>query len=157
MLDVLSRGRLTVGVGVGWMEEEFELLDAPPFAESGAVTDEYLRLFKALWTEDQPTFRGKYCQVADIRFLPKPVQKPHPPLWVGGHTTAGLRRAAELGDACLPLGTFPPVIFPPNELKPKIERLREMTRLAGRPEDAVKVCLAGFVKFDDSSGRSACR
>jgi alkanesulfonate monooxygenase SsuD/methylene tetrahydromethanopterin reductase-like flavin-dependent oxidoreductase (luciferase family) len=152
MLDVLSGGRLTLGVGVGWMEEEFEALGAPPYAERGAVTDEYLRLFKTLWTEDHPTFDGKYCHVSEIGFLPKPVQKPHPPIWVGGHTAPALRRAAELGDAWLPLGTFPPVIFRPNELKPKIARLRELTRQAGRPAEAVKVCLGGIVAFDDTLG-----
>ena len=151
MLDVLSGGRLTLGVGVGWMEEEFEALGVPPFAERGAVTDEYLRLFKTLWTEEHPTFNGKYCQVSEIGFLPKPVQKPHPPIWVGGHTGPALRRTAELGDAWLPLGTFPPVIFRPDELKPKIDGLRELTRQAGRPEDAVKVCLGAFVSFDEAS------
>jgi probable F420-dependent oxidoreductase len=149
MLDVLSGGRLILGVGVGWMEEEFEALGVPPFAERGAVTDEYLRLFKTLWTEETPTFNGKYCQVSEIGFLPKPIQKPHPPIWVGGHTGPALRRTAELGDAWLPLGTFPPVIFRPEELKPKIERLRELTVQAGRPVDAVSVCLAAFVSFDE--------
>jgi probable F420-dependent oxidoreductase len=152
MLDVLSGGRLTLGVGVGWMEEEFEALGAPPYAERGAVTDEYLRLFKTLWTEEHPTFHGKYCQVSEIGFLPKPVQKPHPPIWVGGHTAPALRRAATLGDAWLPLGTFPPVVFGPEELKPKIDRLRELTRQAGRPEEAVKVCLGAFVSFDEAAG-----
>jgi len=151
MLDVLSGGRLTLGVGVGWMEEEFEALGAPPYAERGAVTDEYLRLFKTLWTEEHPTFQGKYCQVSEIGFLPKPVQKPHPPIWVGGHTAPALRRAATLGDAWLPLGTFPPVIFRPDELQPKIARLRELTRQAGRSEESVKVCLGAFVSFDESS------
>jgi alkanesulfonate monooxygenase SsuD/methylene tetrahydromethanopterin reductase-like flavin-dependent oxidoreductase (luciferase family) len=112
------------------------------------VTDEYLRLFKALWTEENPSFQGKYCLVSEIGFLPKPVQKPHPPIWVGGHTGPALRRAATLGDAWLPLGTFPPVVFWPDELKPKIDRLRELTRQAGRPEDAVKVCLGAFVNID---------
>jgi probable F420-dependent oxidoreductase len=152
MLDVLSGGRLTVGVGVGWMEEEFAALGAPPYAERGAVTDEYLRLFKALWTEENPTFTGKYCQVSEIGFLPKPVQKAHPPIWVGGHTGPALRRAAELGDAWLPLGTVPPVVFRPDELRPKIDRLHELTRQAGRPEASVKVCLGAFVSFDGASG-----
>ena len=148
MLDVLSGGRLTVGVGAGWMEEEFEALGVEPFAERGAVTDEYLRAFKALWTEENPTFNGKYCQFSEIGFWPKPVQKPHPPIWVGGHTGPALRRAATLGDAWLPLGTFPPVIFRPDDLKPKIDRLHELTRQAGRPEGAVKVCLGAFVSLE---------
>ena len=75
-LDVLSKGRLTLGVGVGWMEEEFQALDTPPFAERGAVTDEYLQAFKELWTSDAPTFEGKYCRFSNINLLPRPVQKP---------------------------------------------------------------------------------
>jgi probable F420-dependent oxidoreductase len=147
-LDVLSKGRLILGVGVGWMEEEFEALNNPPFAERGAVTDEYIRAFKTLWTEDRPAFNGEYCRFREVGFLPKPVQKPHPPIWVGGHTGPALRRAATLGDAWLPLGTFPPVIFRPDELQPKIDRLRELTVAAGRPADAVSVCLGAFVSYD---------
>ena len=91
-LDVMSGGRLIVGVGVGWWREEFEALAAPPFAERGRVTDEYLRLMKVLWTEDAPRFKGKYYRLADVTMLPKPVQRPHPPIWVGGHTDRALRR-----------------------------------------------------------------
>jgi probable F420-dependent oxidoreductase len=152
MLDILSDGRLTVGVGVGWMAEEFAALGAPPYEERGAVTDEYLRLFKALWTEDEPTFTGKYCRVSGIGFLPKPVQRPHPPIWVGGHTDRALRRAAELGDGWIPLGTFPPAVFDPEELTRKVARLRALTVQAGRPEHAVEICFGGLVMFDESAG-----
>ena len=69
-LDVLSGGRLTLGVGVGWMEEEFEALDAPPFEERGAVTNEYLQAFKELWTSDEPAFEGKYCRFAGAKAPP---------------------------------------------------------------------------------------
>ena len=82
-LDMLSKGRLILGAGVGWMEEEFELLDAPPFAERGAVTNEYLQACIELWTKDDPKFEGKYVNFSDITFLPKPVQKPYPPIWIG--------------------------------------------------------------------------
>ena len=81
-MDVLSEGRLTVGVGVGWMQEEFEALDTPPFNRRGAVTDEYLRIFKELWTSDAPAYDGEFYSFADIDFSPKPVQSPHPPIWV---------------------------------------------------------------------------
>jgi probable F420-dependent oxidoreductase len=152
VLDVLSGGRLTVGVGAGWMAEEFAALGAPAFSERGAVTDEYLRLFKVLWTEDRPVFHGKYCQVPEIAFVPKPVQKPHPPIWVGGWGGPALRRAAELGDAWLPVGTLPAMPLRPAELRPKIARLRELTRLAGRQEAAVRVCLGGLITFADLTG-----
>ena len=77
-IDVLSQGRLIVGCGVGWMREEFEAIGAPPFEERGAVGNEYLRVFKELWTSDNPSFDGDYCSFSDISFAPKPVQQPSP-------------------------------------------------------------------------------
>ena len=106
-LDVLSQGRLVVGVGVGWMREEFEALGLSHFEERGALTDEYIRAYKELWTSDDPTFQGKYCRFHNISFLPKPVQKPHPPIWVGGESRPALRRTAELANGWLPLGSNP--------------------------------------------------
>ena len=70
--DLLSKGRVVVGIGVGWMREEFIALGLPPFAERGAVTDEYLQIFKELWTTPNPSFQGQYCQFDDLDFLPKP-------------------------------------------------------------------------------------
>ncbi len=106
-VDVLSRGRLTVGVGVGWLDEEFRAVAAPPFAERGRVTDEFLAAFHELWTSDAPRFAGKYVSFADIRFEPKPVQKPRPPIWVGGEGRVALRRVARLGDGWYPVGSNP--------------------------------------------------
>ena len=106
-IDVLSRGRLIVGVGVGWMREEFEAIGAPPYAERGAVGNEYLRAFKELWTSDNPSFEGEYCSFSNIAFAPKPVQQPHPPLWIGGESPPALRRAAQLGDAWYPICSNP--------------------------------------------------
>lgn len=113
-LDTISNGRVTLGVGAGWMDEEFQALNLPPFAERGKVTDEYLDAFKVLWTEDNPSFDGKYVRFRDIAFLPKPVQRPHPPIWVGGESPAALRRTARIGDAWYPIGVNPQ--FPLNTL-----------------------------------------
>ena len=138
-LDVLSGGRLVVGVGVGWMREEFEALGLPPFEERGAVTDEYIRAFKVLWTEDDPHFEGKYISFDDISFLPKPVQKPHPPIWVGGESRPALRRTAELADGWYPLGSNP--TFPmgtPEQLKAGLERLAEYARSFGRDPSTIE-------------------
>src|SRR5574341_644908 len=132
-LDVLSKGRLIVGVGVGWMREEFEALGLPPFADRGAVTDEYLRAFKELWTSENPTFEGQYCRFANIDFLPKPVQQPHPPIWVGGESQRALRRTASLANGWYPIGSNPQ--FPmgtPAQLAVGIERLAAYAREAGR-------------------------
>ena len=106
-IDVLSGGRLIVGAGAGWLKEEFEALDTAPFEARGAVTDEYLGAFKVLWTEDAPYFEGDHVKFAGILFAPKPVQKPHPPIWVGGESGPALRRAARLGSAWYPIGTNP--------------------------------------------------
>jgi probable F420-dependent oxidoreductase len=132
-LDVLSKGRLIVGVGVGWMREEFEALGLPPFEDRGAVTDEYIRAFKELWTSDNPSFEGKYCRFSNVSFLPKPAQKPHPPIWVGGESRRALRRTAELGNGWYPIGSNPQ--FPmaePEQLAAGLQRLAGYVEKAGR-------------------------
>ena len=109
-IDNLSQGRLIIGAGVGWMEEEFEVLERPPFKERGAVTDEYINIFNELWTNDSPSFKGKYTSFPEINFYPKPVQEPHPPIWIGGESPPALKRAARLGDGWYPIGRNP--VFP---------------------------------------------
>jgi probable F420-dependent oxidoreductase len=105
--DQLSDGRVDLGIGTGWMEEEFKLLKTPPYAERGAVTDEYLRAFKVLWTEENPSYQGKYVQFADIHFTPKPVQPGGPKIWVGGESGRALKRLATLGDVWYPIAGNP--------------------------------------------------
>jgi probable F420-dependent oxidoreductase len=139
-LDVLSKGRLIVGVGVGWMREEFEALGLPPFEERGAVTDEYIRAFKELWTSDNPSFEGKYCQFSNLSFLPKPVQKPHPPIWVGGESRRALRRTAELGNGWYPISANPQ--FPlgePEQLAAGLRRLATYVKEVGRDPAEIDV------------------
>ena len=139
-LDVLSRGRVTVGVGTGWLEEEFQALETQPFAERGAVTDEYIQVFKELWTSDSPRFDGKYCRFSNIDFLPKPIQKPHPPIWVGGEGRRAIRRAAQLGDGWQPLGNnnrFPTATV--EDLTVGIKRLDVELERAGRPVGSLEV------------------
>jgi probable F420-dependent oxidoreductase len=139
-LDVLSKGRLVVGVGVGWMREEFEALGLPPFEERGAVTDEYIRAFKELWTSDDPSFEGKYCRFSNISFLPKPVQKPHPPIWVGGESRLALRRTAELGNGWYPISVNPQ--FPlgePEQLAVGLQRLAVLAKAVGRDPAEIDV------------------
>jgi probable F420-dependent oxidoreductase len=137
-IDVLSQGRVTVGCGAGWMDEEFQAIGVPPFNERGKVTDEYLRAFKVLWTEDDPKFDGTYAQFKDIVFEPKPVQKPHPPLWIGGESPAALRRVVALGDAWYPLGANPE--FPLNTVQrysAAVAGLRSAALAARRDPDRI--------------------
>jgi probable F420-dependent oxidoreductase len=137
-IDVLSGGRLTVGIGAGWLKAEFDAVVITPFAERGAVTDEYVAAFRTLWTERKPVIDGRYVHYDRLLLEPKPLQKPHPPIWVGGESGPSLRRAARLGDAWYPIGTNN--AHPLDSLaryKAGIERLRRATENAGRPRDAV--------------------
>ena len=151
-LDHLSGGRVILGVGVGWMKEEFEALGLNTFAERGKVTDEYIRIFKELWTKDDPQYQGSYSRFSAVSFYPKPAQKPHPPIWVGGHTPAALRRAARLGDGWMPIGLRPPAELEPAELGDQVDRLREMSEKAGRPRDAVDIIFSTNVVFGPPVG-----
>jgi probable F420-dependent oxidoreductase len=137
-IDVLSNGRLIVGCGVGWMREEFEAIGAPSYDERGAVGDEYIRAFKELWTSDSPTFEGKYCRFANVAFAPKPVQKPHPPIWTGGESPAALRRAGRLANAWYPIGSNPR--FPvgtPAQFAEYTARVKRYAKEAGRDPSAL--------------------
>ena len=132
-IDVLSNGRLIVGCGVGWMREEFEAIGAPSYDERGSVGDEYIQVFKELWTSDNPAFEGKYCRFANVAFAPKPVQKPHPPIWTGGESPAALRRAGRLANVWYPIGSNPR--FPvgtPAQFAAYAARVKRYATEAGR-------------------------
>jgi probable F420-dependent oxidoreductase len=137
-IDVLSGGRLTVGIGAGWLKAEFDAVVTTPFAERGAVTDEYVAAFKTLWTERKPRIDGNHVHYDGLLLEPKPVQQPHPPIWVGGESGPSLRRAARLADAWYPIGTnnAHPLDSLPR-YRAGIERLRRATEAAGRKRDAV--------------------
>jgi probable F420-dependent oxidoreductase len=154
-IDVLSGGRLILGVGAGWMKEEFDLLGAP-FAERGTVTDEYLEAFKVLWTQQRPTFAGKHVTFADVIFEPKPIQKPHPPIWVGGESPAALRRAVKLGDAWYPGNnsqTEP--LDTPARLATAIGSLRHLAQVTGRDPASLAVNLIVQNPFEWTSHKIA--
>jgi len=146
-LDVLSNGRVIVGLGVGWMKEEFDNLGTPAFAERGRVTDEYIRAFRELWTSDNPTFNGKFCNFSNIVFSPKPVQKPTIPIWIGGHSKQAIRRAARLGDGWHPIGGVPTIPLEPEDVRKDLAILTEFARAAGRDPKQIRVALKGSL-FD---------
>ena len=124
-LDALSGGRVVLGIGAGWMAEESAMLSVP-FKERGAMTDEYLEAMRELWTSAKPSFSGKYTQFSDVLFEPRPVQKPHPPIWVGGHSQAALRRTARFGAA------WHPINRPPEELRAGRAEIARLCRERGR-------------------------
>lgn len=149
-IDVLSGGRMVFGVGAGWLREEFEALNAPPFEERGRVTDEYLEAFRILCTEDDPRFDGRHLRFADVSFLPKPVQKPHPPIWVGGESPPALRRTVRLGDTWFPIGNNPR--HPLDTVARFAEGVRRLHRLAeDHGRDPQSIGLAFYAGWFDQA------
>ena len=132
-IDVLSKGRITVGVGVGWMEEEIQLLNAPPFKERGPASDEYIQAFKNLWTETSPSFEGAHVKYSGLKFFPKPVQSPYPPLWIGGEARLARQRAGKLGDGWYPVGNNPKAPFDtPERYGQGLREVHESAKVSGR-------------------------
>jgi len=146
-LDVLSNGRVIVGAGVGWMKEEFENLQAPEYRERGRVTDEYIRAFRELWSNERPSFQGKFVNFSNLIFLPKPVQKPGIPIWIGGHSKGALKRAGELGDGWHPIGGVPTIPLEPEDIKHDWQTMAEYATRAGRDPKTIRVVLKGSL-FD---------
>lgn len=141
-LDVLSGGRAICGVGVGWLEKEFETLDVP-YSERGPMTDEYLAIFKDLWTESAPEFHGKYYSYDGIQFYPKPLQKPHIPIWVGGHSKRAVRRAVKYGDA------WHVTRHTPEYVAGLLPYLHEQADAAGRDPAEITISLKRALHFTD--------
>ena len=132
-LDRLSNGRIICGVGVGWIEEEFAFLNVP-FSERGRMSNEYIEVMKALWTDDHPRIEGRYIKIdRDVNFGPMPVHKPHPPIWIGGNSLAALRRVVRLGDGWQPAGITPDV------MQQKMDQLRGLMDEAGRDWSELEV------------------
>jgi probable F420-dependent oxidoreductase len=125
-IDVLSGGRMILGVGVGWMEEEFRLLGIP-FNERAQRTREYIAVMKAVWTQVNPRFDGQFIKLdRDVNMLPRPLQKPHPPIWVGGETMAAMRRVVEFGDG------WHIALLTTEQIRSLYDRLRGAMDKAGR-------------------------
>lgn len=145
MLDVLSGGRLILGIGTGWLREEFTALRTPPYELRGAVTDEYIELFIELWTKESPRYSGRFVDVSGIGFLPKPVQRPHPPIWIGGNSKPALRRLVKYGQGWLP------IFQSPAAMVEGIARLRGALEAAGRDPSSVDIALGCRFRFDTTA------
>jgi probable F420-dependent oxidoreductase len=126
-LDVLSGGRFIFGVGIGWLEEEFRAVGMN-FQDRALRTREYLALMKELWTSADPVYKGKTVQIEGFKFMPKPAQRPHPPIVFGGHTDPALRRAARLGDGWYGIAESM------DGIRETIAKLREREREVGRSQ-----------------------
>ena len=139
-LDVLSKGRLVLGVGIGWMRDEFEALGIP-FGERAARTEESIEAMRSLWKGEPGTFRGKYFQWGPLQMNPKPVQPNGVPIVIGGHVEAAARRAARFGDG------FFPAAFSPADLNPLLAAMRDECSKIGRDPAEIEIT-AGLGKPD---------
>lgn len=124
-VDKLSNGRFDFGIGIGWLAEEARAVGVP-WERRGERAREYLKAMKLLWTEENPEFSGEFCRFPPVRLYPKPVQKPYPPIIVGGESGPALKRAGEIGDGWYGMNVTP------EEVKTKIARIRQYAQAAGR-------------------------
>jgi len=132
--DQLSEGRILCGFAIGWCKEEFEALGVP-FEKRASLSNEYLRILKEIWTNDDPQFQGKYFRFSNIKLLPRPVQKPYPPFWIGGKSEGAMQRAAEFADV------WHPVFLTPSEARPRVLQFREIASKKGRDPEKIPVAL----------------
>ena len=128
-LDLLSEGRFILGAGTGWLPEEFEALNAP-FRNRGPRMDEYLEVIRCCWTQEEPSYRGSFYTVRDVGFAPKPIQKPYPPIWIGGFAEKALQRAGRLADGYHAFG-------PPEFVAGLFDKVRRYANEVGRDPDSM--------------------
>ena len=134
-IDVLSGGRLRLGIGVGWMAEEFDAVGVP-FPRRGARTDEYVAALRTLWTSEVASFAGEFVTFDQVTSRPKPVRPDGVPIIVGGHSHAAAARAGRLGDGFYPLGV------PADELPALLDVMRDAARTAGRDASRIELTVA---------------
>jgi probable F420-dependent oxidoreductase len=132
-LDVLSRGRVMLGAGIGWLREEFEAIGVP-FEGRGKRTEEYIAAMRVLWADDQPTYHGDTVNFDDARMWPKPLQR-RIPVHIGGHGEVAARRAGRIGDG------FFPGRSKPEELVPLLQTMRDAAEKAGRDPASIELTL----------------
>ena len=145
-LDVVSGGRLTLGVGVGVIEEELAAMGSP-FSERGAITDETITIMKELWTQEDPTYQGRFHSFSGMKFTPKPVQKPHIPIIIGGTSRAAVRRAAKMGDG------WHPTALDPENLSQRIHYLGDRAQAEGRDPSEIAVSVSAPMGEAGREGR----
>jgi probable F420-dependent oxidoreductase len=143
-LDIISGGRVTLGVGVGGeFPKEFEACGVP-LGERGGRTNEAIEVMRALWTQDSASYQGKYFQFTEVAMQPKPLQVGGPPIIIGGRSEAALRRAARLGDG------YMPYLFTPKQFTASLDKVRTYAAEAGRQLDRFQATLYQFIYVADT-------
>jgi probable F420-dependent oxidoreductase len=137
-IDWLSNGRVTIGVGVGWIKGEFDALGVP-FEKRGRIMDEYLAAMIELWTKDRPQFEGEFVSFKDVAFEPRPVQTPHIPIWIGGDSDAALKRAARFGAG------WNPYLTKPDDFLKRLDFIKSQPTYKGGPFDVMYNLSSSFI------------
>lgn len=150
-LDVLSDGRLDVGVGLGGNARVYPAFGLGPERRAARFA-ESVTVMKRLWTEPRVTFHGEFCRLDDVAMEPKPVQRPHPPVWFGAHHPNALRRAVQLGDAFMGAGSIGTAPF-----AEEVRLLRSMLEAAGRDPATFPIGKRVYLAVDADRGRAAKR
>jgi probable F420-dependent oxidoreductase len=138
-VDFLSGGRLDLGIGIGWLAEEFQVVNVP-FERRGARTRAYCEVLKRLWCDEVSEYKDEFYELPACRMYPKPVQTPHPPLHFGGETDAALKRVADLGQGWYGMNRTP------EEAREGIERLGDFLAERDRRLDEVQVSICPYLK-----------
>ena len=165
---MLSKGRLTVGVGVGWMSEEIALLGGPPFAERAQASEEYIQAVRELWTAEKRVQQGPYAAFHKLLFAPKSAQLPHAPIWLGGRVEGARRRAGRLGNGWYPVAVilaFPSILrsFMATRLRKCVPRRKGPVAILVRlwaqfsPFTAVSESSSKVAKAGDSLSREVSK
>ena len=141
-IDILSNGRLRVGLGLGWSKDEMDASGAE-MKERGAKADEFIAVLKAIWTTNPVEFHGKYYQVPKSYISQKPVQKPHPPIYLAAFAPPALKRLATVADG------WNPVMIPPAGMAQMFGQIKEMAKAAGRDPSSLQLVIRGNVLLSE--------
>jgi probable F420-dependent oxidoreductase len=142
-LDVLSAGRLRIGFGIGWSPDEYEAADVP-WQERGQRADELIQALKKIWTTDPVEFQGKYYRIPKSVIGPKPVQKPHPPIYMAAYTPAAMKRVAAEANGWFPVG------IPLSGIGPMFEGIKGMAKDAGRDPSALALIVRANIEIHNA-------
>ena len=150
-LDVLCNGRLDIGLGIGspstLKSREYEVLGINKKLR-GKIADDHIRAMRTIWTSQPATYQGEFVSFKDAEICPKPYQKPHPPLWVGGWTEAAMKRTAALGDGWLPAWLLP------GDIETRFRQIKEMAAQYGRNPDAIHLGIEVYGCIDEDSKKA---
>jgi probable F420-dependent oxidoreductase len=149
-LDVLSGGRVIAGFGLGWSKDEFDA-SGIPFRHRGTRADEYLQVLKRIWTDDVAEFRGQFYNIPASKIGPKPVQKPHPPILLGGFSPKSFSRVVNHANGWIPIAGFAPL----EQLEQAVNGLREAARKANKNPADIRVVVLSYPNVLDSSSESS--